>query len=142
MKTMTVDVMKFISAGRAVFTLTSKKTGQSFTYRVARPASDPERGPLFASVLTGPDNTADYTYMGIVNLDSAGVPMGWVQVTRNSKVGSDAPSFKALHWFLQRGGQSPMVEFRHEGRCGRCARVLTVPSSIDSGFGPECAGRV
>jgi hypothetical protein len=27
----------------------------------------------------------------------------------------------------------------HEGRCGRCGRKLTVPESIESGFGPECA---
>src|SRR5262249_13335004 len=26
----------------------------------------------------------------------------------------------------------------HEGRCGRCGRRLTVPESIESGYGPEC----
>lgn len=29
----------------------------------------------------------------------------------------------------------------HEGRCGRCGRKLTVPSSIETGLGPECAGK-
>ena len=33
-------------------------------------------------------------------------------------------------------------EARHEGRCARCGRALTVPESIDSGFGPECARKV
>jgi hypothetical protein len=28
---------------------------------------------------------------------------------------------------------------QHAGRCGRCARTLTVPSSIELGLGPECA---
>jgi len=27
-------------------------------------------------------------------------------------------------------------------RCGRCGRVLTVPESVESGFGPECIGRL
>jgi hypothetical protein len=27
----------------------------------------------------------------------------------------------------------------HEGKCGRCGRLLTVPSSIESGIGPECS---
>ena len=33
-------------------------------------------------------------------------------------------------------------EFRHEGRCGRCGRALTVPESIDTGFGPHCAAEM
>lgn len=31
------------------------------------------------------------------------------------------------------------VEVWHEGSCGRCGRKLTVPSSIETGLGPECA---
>jgi hypothetical protein len=26
----------------------------------------------------------------------------------------------------------------HEGSCARCGKKLTVPESIESGFGPEC----
>jgi hypothetical protein len=33
------------------------------------------------------------------------------------------------------------LEIWHEGRCARCNRRLTVPASIASGFGPECAGK-
>ena len=127
---------QFIFAGNATFTLTSLKTGTSFTYRIARAGSNRDNGPLFASVLTGPDNTRDYTYMGIVLQDEKRI-----RNTRGSKVFGDAPSWRALEWFLQHV-DSDAVEFRHEGRCGRCGRALTVPSSIDSGLGPECAGRV
>ena len=35
-----------------------------------------------------------------------------------------------------------MLEVWHEGRCGRCNRALTVPESIASGIGPECAKHV
>lgn len=31
------------------------------------------------------------------------------------------------------------IEIWHHGRCGRCARPLTVPESIQLGLGPECA---
>lgn len=33
----------------------------------------------------------------------------------------------------------PQMQFWTEGRCGKCARRLTVPASIAAGFGPECA---
>ena len=56
-------------------------------------------------------------------------------------------SFQAFAWFLaslsRPGTELPeQLEFWHAGRCGRCGRRLTVPASIASGFGPECAGRI
>jgi hypothetical protein len=36
----------------------------------------------------------------------------------------------------------PRCTVHHEGRCGRCGRTLTVPESIESGFGPECINYV
>ena len=30
------------------------------------------------------------------------------------------------------------VEIWHEGKCGKCGRPLTVPSSIENGLGPSC----
>ena len=130
---------QFIFAGNATFTLTSTRTGQSYTYKVREGKPMVSRAPkLFASVLTGPDNTADYTYMGIV--ERAGAHAQLVP-TRASAINVNAPSWRALEWFLQHV-DSDRVEVRHMGRCGRCGRALTVPSSIDSGLGPECAGRV
>ena len=34
------------------------------------------------------------------------------------------------------------TEIQHSGRCLRCGRKLTHPESIETGFGPECSGRV
>lgn len=136
---MTLNRRQFMFAGNAIFTITSLKTGQSFTYKLSEPSGPANEGatkPLFAAVLTGPDNTRDYTYIGVVDR-----VRGVVKSTKGSKVFGDAPSYKALTWFLQ-NLESDRVEFRHCGRCGRCGRTLTVPSSIDSGLGPECAGKV
>lgn len=136
---MTLNRRLFMFAGNAIFTITSTKTGASYTYKIAFPREDREEGPLFASVLTGPDNLRNYTYMGIVT--GYNTRHVHLKPTRASKVAADAPSARALAWFLK-NTDDPRVEFRHVGRCARCGRALTVPSSIDSGFGPECAGKV
>jgi hypothetical protein len=34
------------------------------------------------------------------------------------------------------------LKVHHEGRCCRCGRKLTVPESIETGLGPECASRL
>lgn len=131
----TINRRKFMFAGHAIFTITSVRTGKSFTYKFDVPRDDRlgEEGPMFADVLTGPDNTRDYTYMGIVHPRTL-----CVRPTAASQVSPDAPSAKALAWFLK-NIDSDQVEFRHAGRCARCGRALTVPASVDSGFGPECA---
>lgn len=130
------QIRAFLVAGRAVFTLTSVPTGTSFTYRFGRPQDQLDGGPIFAALLTGPDNTSDYTYAGIYY-----PTRGTVVQTKGSRVGADAPGLRALNWWLAHQND-PRVTFRHEGRCGRCGRALTVPSSIDSGLGPECAAKV
>lgn len=129
------EIKAFIRAGRAVFTLQSARTGTHFTYRIVQSADKWDKtkpGLLFASVLIAPEV---WGYLGIVG-------DGRLGATRGSKVSSDAPSFKALAWFLRqldRGELPAAVIFRHEGRCGRCGHALTTPASVDTGLGPDCA---
>ena len=63
-----------------------------------------------------------------------------------STVGGDAPSVKGFTYFWDRlitcNEIGPGLEFFHAGRCGRCGRALTVPESVASGYGPECAERI
>jgi len=126
----------FVLAGRAIFTLVSAKTGARFTYRVSAPK---DGGDIhFVSVLTGPNNTQDYEYLGIVRDGRFGL-------TRASRISADAPSAKAFAWAwprIARGELPEQLQVWHEGRCGRCGRALTVPESIAAGLGPECAGRM
>jgi hypothetical protein len=122
------QIKTFITAGKAVFTLQSVKSGTHFTYRLSSPKG---KDVVFANVLTSPDV---YTYAGLVASDRL-VP------TKASKIGPNAPSFKALDWFL-RNLDSDQVVFRHEGKCGKCGRALTTPESIDRGIGPECASKM
>jgi hypothetical protein len=63
------------------------------------------------------------------------VPMG-------AGLPADDLKAKAFQWFwrtLHGSGNFPDgFEFWHEGRCAQCGKRLTVPESIQSGFGPEC----
>lgn len=127
---------QFVLAGHATFTIRSRVTGTRFTYKVVKCKSNPV---WFVSLLRGPSNENDYCYMGVIR---AGVSF---HVTTKSTVKPEAPSAKAFVWFWRNlvGGVLPdSVELWHEGRCGRCGRKLTVPSSIESGIGPECAARM
>jgi Family of unknown function (DUF6011) len=127
---------QFALAGNAVFTLVSLKTGTRFTFKV-RAA---ETGPMhFVSVLTGPDNTQDYRYLGFLR---RGI---YFHGGAKAKIDRNALSALAFDYFWRwaaRGQMPGNLHVFHEGRCGRCGRALTVPESIKSGFGPECIGKV
>lgn len=133
-------ITAFLFAGKARFTLVSTKTGTRYTYRVTKAEND--EGPWFVSVLTGSDNEFDYSYMACIFPDNR----GRLVHTRKSRITSDAPSAKALAWYLHHlatGSDSiEAVEFHHAGACGRCGRTLTDPESIETGLGPVCAGLV
>ncbi len=133
----------FILAGNAYFTLRSRRTGTRFTYRVARPKRARENNEDFwyVSLLNGPDNESNYTYMA--NLKRNGTLRMWTN--DKCRVGQDAPSYIAFKYMLEKlmqGVTLENMEIWHEGRCGRCGRRLTVPESVAAGIGPECAGRM
>ena len=124
--------LNYIKAGKAIFTVKNEETGNRFTYKVKKAKG---KDIWFVFVLNGPDNYTNYAYMGSI-FDST------FKRTKKSKVGEDAISFKAFSWLHKRlsaGAELPKsVVVHHEGRCGRCGKRLTVPGSIESGYGPEC----
>jgi len=127
-----IDIMTFLTAGNATFTLEGSKS--RFTFRVARSKD----GKLFfISVLTGPDNTADYAYVGVIRGSE-------FALTAKSRMTKDTPSVVAFAWFwraLVHKDEEDLakVRFFHECHCGRCGRPLTVPASVKRGIGPDCA---
>lgn len=129
-------VAQFMTAGNALFTMRNANSGVRFTFKVT--GADDKPGLHFVSVLTGPQNTSDYTYLGILVDGGKAFRHG-----KKSPIGADAPSTKAINFLVNDAlatGRKlpPALEIFHEGRCGRCGRCLTVPESITSGFGPEC----
>jgi len=124
----------FLEGGYAVFSIVSSKTGARFTYS----AKKGNHGLLVAA-LSGPDNTADYRYIGLFNPDRGFKPKDPTQVL---------PAATAVAWVLHRLYQDPPhadpladVEFWHAGRCSKCGRLLTDPASISRGLGPTCASK-
>jgi hypothetical protein len=127
--------LTFVLAGRARVTLVSEKTGTRFTFRVSQPNGD---GPHFVSLLRGDDNEGDFEFFGTI-FEGRRFAHG-----RKARITADAPSAKAFAWawgHLAAGRMPPGCQVWHEGRCGHCGRALTVPESIETGFGPVCMGR-
>lgn len=134
--TATADVLAFVLAGNAILTIESGHTGQRYTYRVRQPKTP---GPHFVQLLTGPDNTSSYTFLGTIFEGRE-----W-RHSRKSPVSEKATSAVAWAWLwglLVRGHELPeALGVWHEGRCGRCGRVLTTPESLERGVGPECQAK-
>lgn len=127
--------LAFIHAGKATFTVRSLKTGARYTYRVTR-GKERENQPAvyFVKLLTGPDNNTQYTYMGMLR-------GGQFKLTKASRYTAGALPVVGFSWVYERltAGRSPSnVEIWHAGHCGRCGRQLTVPESVEAGYGPEC----
>ena len=129
------DALKFILGGKATITLVG--ANRRHTFKVSASSSEtPGPKPHFVGLLTGPDNEGDYQYLGFIK---NGVFLA------GQKGNANHPAFVAFQWSLGQllAGQIPApLEVWHEGRCGRCGRKLTVPSSIATGFGPECASKL
>jgi len=122
------DSLKFILGGNSTVTFLNVKSSNRFTFRVKRKKNE---DIFFVSVLTSPDI---YTFIGSVINDT-------FRYSRKSKISIDTQSVKVFNYVLtnlQKGTLPEFIEIWHEGRCGRCNRQLTVPESIEIGFGPEC----
>lgn len=148
---------QFLRAGHAFFTIRSRTTGTRFTYRAVRPdekehverqaqygstAAHRDR-PIWISVLTGPENSKDYSFLGTLWPEQNGEYR--YAHSPKARILIGAESVTAVMW-LAKMLSSPtperifeQAELWHEGRCGRCGRKLTVPESIETGFGPECS---
>jgi len=124
------DAKRFVFGGKAVFTIVSKKTRKRFTFQLHKAK---ESNAYWVYLFQGRDNTTDYRYIGaFVNLSTY----------KQKDIESCAKSHQAIAWFLEKliKGELPRsLELWHSGKCGICNRRLTVPESIKSGIGPECA---
>lgn len=136
---------EFILAGKAIFTVSNNK-GEWYTFRVKHKEAEGRfQEAWFVSLLTGPDNTASYTYLGMLSPQALDASQR-VRLTAKSKYSESSKPVQVLRWALHlvwTGGTFPEgYAIKHEGRCGRCGRLLTVPESIDRGIGPECYGKM
>jgi hypothetical protein len=127
-----ITSIDFFEAGKAIFTV-SNPIGDHYTYKITKK----EKGPFFVALLTGPDNTSDYTYLGIYHPGKRSITL-----TAKSKFTETSTPVRVIRWaiiMIKDGKGLPRgYTIRHEGRCCRCGRMLTTPESIERGIGPEC----
>jgi hypothetical protein len=132
------DAKAYALAGNATITLQSLKTGVHFTYKIRladeqrAPGRDPSPAWFVKILSAGSADEGEFTYIGMIKNGRFGL-------TRASRVTADSPCVKAFTYFMHALAMPEQLTVRHEGRCGRCGRTLTVPESIDAGIGPECA---
>lgn len=132
-------IREFALAGKAILTLRSVETGTRFTYKITANDAGTHH---FVKLLAGSDNEADYRYIGFIRDGS------FRHGGAKSFAKHDAPGVVAVGWFVRNflntrqsivPARAAKLEVWHEGHCGRCGRRLTVPESIETGLGPECA---
>lgn len=122
------EALKFMFAGKSIFTFLNTQSGNRFTFKIK---ASKDSNLFFVSVLTRPDT---YTYIGTCI-------EGSFKHGRKSSISEDAQSVKVFQYVLGKlkaGDLAEFIEVWHEGHCGKCGKRLTVPSSIESGLGPEC----
>lgn len=92
-------------------------------------------GSQMVSILTGPDNTRNYSGVGFLQGDRLMVwgknkgKQSWIDAC------NDLISYAKGDPMMQEGRERYAME---SGRCSRCHKLLTVPKSIAFGVGPEC----
>lgn len=145
----------WVLAGHAIFTVHNNK-GEHYTFRIVRKEANEEsrakgfHDPVwFASLLSGPENDTDYTYMGMVAGANGRYP--YIRTTKASRMSEDSKPVQVLQWALQLIWRDEAFPEGYgangAGRCGRCGRTLTRPEGVDPegfryGYGPECWGKI
>jgi hypothetical protein len=136
----------FVVAGRATFTVEpSAKSlevakGQMKPWYTFRVKYSKARGHYYIELLTGPENTKDYTYVGRLIPET-----GDVRLTGASKYSETSYPVRIARNVLARlwAGQGDIIagqgwKVKSSSRCCRCGRKLTTPESLTRGIGPEC----
>lgn len=135
-------ILQYLFGGKSTFTLQSVASGERFTYQIVQSKSRPgdSRPPVFfVTVLTGPDNSSDYAFVGTI------FERKTYKFSPKAGFTMQSPSVKAFQWAFAKfveGVVPDQLEFWPTTNCARCGRPLTVPTSVHNGFGPECITKV
>jgi hypothetical protein len=139
-ESLTIEPSAFdLSRHNAVITAYNPATGNHRTFKI----STSQSGTRFVSLLTGQDNTSDYTAFAIVGSGA------YDKVAFTFKKYKAAPGDPETQWEkLTKMVNHPEkyrrmgVEYTISARCRRCGRTLTTPASLEIGLGPECAKKI
>lgn len=124
-----IDLKKY----NGFVTVHNPETGNHRTFRISTCKSGNLEGKRVVGLLTGPDNTSDYTGFGFVNDD------GSITVWKKHRGSiydrhADILSRSEYYETVKR------LEYQFSVKCRVCNRDLTDPESIELGIGPICRG--
>ena len=124
-------------AGKTKFTISNEKD-QHYTFKVKQ-IKDTHR--YMVLLLTGPNNSNDFTYLGML-WDESVRP---VSLTQKSKFNKDSTPYKVFCYaqsvLANKNTLPEGYSILPSGTCFKCGRELTTPESIRTGYGPVCGGR-
>lgn len=105
------------------------------TVRIRRQKADAEFAPgqLVLSYLSGSDNEHDYTQFALEAHD--GPIIIFKKFRQNERLAD------VVRVLTKDPKASALAYAMRSGRCSRCGRTLTVPASLHSGMGPDCASK-
>lgn len=133
-----MDATNFkIATHNGRITVKNPATGDHRTFRIRTQADDSTFAPgeRIVALLTGPDNGTDYQQFGFVKPD--GSVILWKKFRNNPLWGTYVNMLRHPQWWTENRN----LQYLYEGRCRRCNRALTDPTSIETGIGPVCGGR-
>lgn len=121
-----------VTTHNGIITIKNPKTGNHRTFLIKTQKKDAKfmPGERIIHLLTGSDNTKDYTSFGILKDDKVVL---WKRY-RNSDVYLWYKKF-----FENFDRMQEKLEINFEGKCRVCNRPLTTPDSVSSGIGPICS---
>lgn len=150
------DCMKYIFGGEATFTVYSISQDKKYVFQCNQLVTevngkDIKHNMYFLSLLTGNDNTSNYTYVGTIDNKESNMPhILTLRLTDKSKMTSEAPAYKLFYTLLYSLQCHPeyiatllhRIKVYHDGHCSICGYKLTSVVSTNVGMGPVCAPEV
>ena len=131
----------FIFAGRSIFTLENKETGNYITFKVKEVKKQGKviPGQFAIQCKALGDNNYGYEFLGFMNTMKP-------ELRPRHQGIKEHVGFKTFWWILKNFERLEDFETKmlmhHEGACCKCGMPLTTPESIEKGIGPICEGRV
>jgi len=146
------DTLKYILGGEAIFTVFPIKQDKKYVFKCNQLITydkgvKVKHNRYFLNVLTGSNNTNDYTYVGTIDyVNSINPNILTLRITDKSGMTSEAPSYKLFDYLLYNLQCQPeyiatlmdRIKVYHDGTCSNCGRQLTDIVSTALGMGPVC----
>lgn len=128
------DRANFMLAGKAALILRSRKTNTELRYFIVAPKKNRNAPKRFVYAKID----EKWYYIGTIYTNGKTKPF---YHGRRSKISYGHLVVKGFSWLwykVVRNEKQDKIDVLHIGRCGRCKRKLTDPTSLRRGLGPKC----